>query len=172
MDDFLNWLKEMISDISLDIKTIGDWKEFIRNFGFIFSFYDKYIRIWNSLNFKWISENINKSDLNEAQTLERIKKIGWLIFILARINILRNQTEIVDCAWMLMATMYVLLINLDHTEITWSIIDECIEEKLTDKQTQLRIFDKLWKFFKVTEIEPVQFSIDLLISMLEKLKEK
>jgi hypothetical protein len=60
----------------------------------------------------------NECNLNETQTLEKIKKIGWLIFILARINILRNQTEIVDCAWMLMATMYVLIISLDPTEIT------------------------------------------------------
>jgi hypothetical protein len=52
MDDYLFWLKEIINSVRLNSEVVYACKDFISSFGFIFSFYDKYTRIWNSLNFR------------------------------------------------------------------------------------------------------------------------
>lgn len=156
----------------LESNTSTSCKEFIRHFGFIYSFYDKYGRIWTSLNFKLVGDSVEHRDLNEEQTLERLKKMGWMIFITARLILLYNKIEILDCVWMLMATIYILLVNLNQSEVTCSIMEECAKEKLTETQIKDKVLEKLCRFFKVNEIEPVSISIDLLLSLLIKFKKK
>lgn len=167
MDDFLTCLKDIINELPLDTDVVQSCKDFIANFGFIFSFFDKYCRIWESLKFKWVNDNCGRTDALKKETLDTLKKLGWMVFIVARLNIFRNKIEIADCAWMLMATMYILITNLDTDEITCSVLEQW-ESEIDIKNT---VFDKLWKLFKATEPEPVRFSIDILSKMLEKLKE-
>ena len=73
---------------------------------------------------------------------------------------------------MLMATMYVLIVNLDPSEVTCSIIDDSLNDKHSDAEMHAVVFEKLCRFFKVTDTEPVRVSADLLMSMLVKLKQK
>ena len=90
-----------------------------------------------------------------------------MVFIVARSTIFRNKIEIADCAWMLMATMYVMIINIDSTEFTSPLFDNTDSEQDANKS----VFEKLWRLFKANESEHVEFSIDILSKMLEKLKE-
>jgi hypothetical protein len=90
-----------------------------------------------------------------------------MVFIVARSTIFRNKIEIADCAWMLMATMYVMIINIDSTEFTSPLFENTDSEQDTNKS----VFEKLCRLFKANESEPVEFSIDILSKMLEKLKE-
>lgn len=62
-----------------------------------------------------------------------------MVFIVARSTIFRNKIEIADCAWMLMATMYVMIINIDPTEFT-SPLFQNID---SDQDTKTIVFEKL-----------------------------
>jgi hypothetical protein len=57
VNSLLYWLKAIISDIKIDKEVADSCKQFVSTFGFINSFYDKYTSIWNSLEFKCISDS-------------------------------------------------------------------------------------------------------------------
>lgn len=166
MNHFLFWLKEMMNDIEIDGSIMEFLSTFMSNFGFIYSFYDKYNRIWDSLKFTWVSESVGGSDQLKKQALTTLKKLGWMIFIIAKLTILRNKLEIADWAWMLMATMYILIVNLDKSEVSCTIL----ENSDSESEFKAAVFEKLWKVFVANEAEPIRFSIDLLSKMLEKYK--
>lgn len=73
---------------------------------------------------------------------------------------------------MLMATLYVMIINLDPNETTCTILEEISKEDLSESEAKAKVFEKLCKIFKTNETEPVRISIDLLASLLGKFKEK
>jgi hypothetical protein len=166
MNHFLFWLKEMMNDIEIKSGIMEFLNTFISSFGFIYSFYDKYNRIWDSLKFTWVSESVGGSDLLKKQALTTLKKLGWMIFIIAKLTILRNKLEIPDWAWMLMATMYILIVNLDKSEVSCTIL----ENSDSESEFKTAVFEKLCKIFVANETEPVRFSIDLISKMLEKYK--
>jgi len=178
VNNLLYLLKEIINEISLDPDISQSWKEFISRFGFINSFFDKYSRIWDSLEFKCISDSCGHSDSSPNETLESIRKLGWMIFVLAKFNLLRNKIQIVDWAWMLMATFYILITNLDTSETTCKVLEECMKGKLDEVETNQKIFESLFKLMvkdhqggNDEDTEPVKISISILLNMLCKLKD-
>lgn len=88
LDELLIWLKQIIGYISLEQEVHQSVKEFINSVGFIISFRDKYNRIWDSLKFKCLVDSHGQSETNANDTLDHIKKMCWMIFIIAKFNVL------------------------------------------------------------------------------------
>jgi hypothetical protein len=178
VNSMLNWLKLIINEISMDSDVSHSCKEFISTFGFINSFYDKYTSIWDSLGFKFVGETRSQNQFSAEKTLENIKKLGWMIFIYAKFNVLWNKIQIFDCAWMLMATFYVLITNLDTSEVTCKVLNECAKNDMEQNEVNKCVFDSLLKLMVKKnqdnadeDTEPIWISISLLLKMLWKLKE-
>lgn len=178
LDQLLIWLKQIIGYVTIDPEIHQSVKEFINSVGFISSFRDKYNRIWESLKFRTQHNSLKRSESAANDTLEYIKKMGWMIFILAKFNVLWNKIQTVDCAWMLMATFYVLITGLNTSETTWNVLEDCKKEGLNEMNTNKKVFDWIFKlmvkdnqYSSDDNTEPVRISISTLLKLLLKLKE-
>lgn len=102
LDTFMMKLKEFINIIQLDSRITADIQSIVSNYAFSLTLYKKYEEIWAEL------------DLPDDSFLHSIKKIGWIIFLLARVNLIQRRSEIVECACMLLAAVYTVITNSDY----------------------------------------------------------
>lgn len=99
--EFMLKLKDFINVVSLDPRVKADLQSIISSYAFALTLYNKYEELWNNLALK--------SD----EELFLVKKIGWGIFLLSRVNLIQRRSEIVECACMLVATIYLVLMHCD-----------------------------------------------------------
>ena len=99
--DFMMKLKEFIMSTTLDSRIKSDIQSIISSYAFSITLYNKYQELWNNLT------------ISPDEEITSIKKIGWTIFLLSRVNLIQRRSEIVECACMLVAVIYVLLINCE-----------------------------------------------------------
>ena len=101
---FIRKLKEFTKVVQIDDRANPDIQSIINSYAFSLTLYNKFEEVCNKL--KLFSEN-----------LKQVKNFMWIIFILARINILQRRSDIVECACMLLGTFYVFLNLLPQSSL-------------------------------------------------------
>ena len=91
-----------------------------RNLSLCLNFYDKFSKIWDSLN-------IVDRSLSFASA-EQFKKLAWIIYITGKMKILNGSDAITDLAFLLYATVY-WVIMLCPKDVKCSLIDGKLSEK-------------------------------------------
>ena len=85
-------LKDFISLIVLDSRVKSDMQSILANYTFSLTLYNKFEEIWRIVK---ISNEI-------------MKKMTWTIYVLSRVNLIQRRVEVVECACMLVACVFVV----------------------------------------------------------------
>lgn len=67
------------------------------------NFYQKFTHFWNKIN-------ITDTTLNKA-TSEPLKKIAWIIFILAKVRILQRRGDFVEIVYLLCVILHTIVLH-------------------------------------------------------------
>ena len=94
--EFMVKFKDFLVNINVDLRVKSDMQSIISSYAFSLTLYNKYEEIWNTFQFP-----------NEE--VKSLKKIGWSIFLLSRVNLIQRRSEIVECACMLLAVIYIII---------------------------------------------------------------
>ena len=138
---FVRKLKEFIKIIQIDDRASPDIHSIINSYAFSLTLYNKFEDVCTKL--KLVSE-----------PMKQIKKFMWIVFILAKINILQRRCDIVECACMLLGTFHVFL----------SLMPGALAELNADPLVYL------CSTIKASQ-EQVKLASDHLRMMIEKFKE-
>ena len=101
LNDFMVKLKDFITTITIEPRIKSEIQSIITSYAFSLTLYNKYDELWNNLQINFTPEAME------------LKKIGWNIFLLGRVNLIQRRLEIVECACMLVAVVYVLVFNCE-----------------------------------------------------------
>jgi hypothetical protein len=93
---FIRKLKEFIKFVPMDERASPDINSIINSYAFSLTLYNKFEDVCSKLRLG-------------TDNLRQVKRFMWIIFILARINILQRRCDIVECACMLLGTFHVFL---------------------------------------------------------------
>ena len=94
---FMVKLKEFVTSTALDARIKSDIQSIISSYAFSITLYNKYEELWSNIG------------LPQNEEIISVKKIGWTMFLLSRVNLIQRRSEIVECACMLVAVIYTLL---------------------------------------------------------------
>lgn len=139
---FIRKLKEFLKVIQIDDRANSDIQAIVNAYAFALTLYNKFEEVWDK--FKVTREDSKK-----------IKDFTWVVFILARINILQRRCDIVECACMLLGTFQVILSILPK-----KIFPELPNDTLTYLCSTIKAAP-----------EQVKLASDHLKMMVEKFKE-
>ena len=90
--EFMYKLKDFISVIVLDTRVKSDMQSILANYAFSLTLYNKFEEIWKIVKI----------------SSEMMKKMTWTIFVISRVNLIQRRVEVVECACMLVACVYVI----------------------------------------------------------------
>ena len=142
---FILKLKEF-SRLSLEDNVNAELQRIINNFAFSLTLFNKYEEVWDKVRLEGPEEDVRK-----------IKDMGWLVFSLAKINLLQRRNEIVECACMLLGTFHFIVMNRGDSV-------QCAVERDSDKV--LRFLSEILK----AHPEQVNVSATHLALMIEQFK--
>lgn len=107
LHDFMVKLKDFISIIALDSRVKSDMQSILSNYAFSLTLFNKFEELWAHF----------------PQAPEILKQITWTIFILSRVNLIQRRVEIVECACMLVGTIFIVL---THSDLSVGSESECL----------------------------------------------
>lgn len=93
MHSFLVCLKKFTEKVPMEAKVKGELSAIKAGFTFAYTFYRKFEEIWESLE---VSEGLSR-------------QICWLLFLVCKADFLCKRTEVVDCSFILIATLHFTL---------------------------------------------------------------
>jgi hypothetical protein len=137
-------LKTFIETVKLPIEVFKELKEMIAHFAFIMTVFKKYEE---TLVVCGIASN------------EKLKVVGWLLYILARAMLLKGRNEIVESACLLIVVLVALIVNrpdllktLEHSQ----------------KLDEMEAKRKVCEVFKLHSFEAVDVLIEPFLRFLQQ----
>lgn len=107
LHEFMVKLKDFISLIALDCRVKSDMQSILSNYAFSLTLFNKFEELWAHF----------------PSTSEVLKQISWTIFVLSRVNLIQRRVEIVECACMLVGTIFIVL---THSDLQVGSESECL----------------------------------------------
>ena len=107
-------MKDFIDTVKIDSSVITDCTYILREFALSTTIFAKFEELWTKIGIK--DKSLNKD------CSEKLKKLGWLIFIIAKVRILQRRGDIVEFAYMIVAVLHILIMNAPQ-EVTCDLIE-------------------------------------------------
>lgn len=146
---FVQNLKNFIDLVKLPTEVFKDLKGIISHFAFILTIFKKY------------EDTLNICGI-EGSASEKLKATGWLLYILARVTILKGRNEIVESACMLIAVLTTVITNKPQS-VKFSKL-----KIPQDKWTSQDIKKSLCDIFKLKTPEVVDGIMEPFIKFLQQ----
>jgi transcription initiation factor TFIIIB Brf1 subunit/transcription initiation factor TFIIB len=101
LHSFILRLKDFQKLVQIDEPGYTEIQNIINNFAFSLTLFNKYLELWDKLGCR----------LPEDEA-KHLKDLGWILYCIARINILQRRTEIVECGCMMVAVLHFVSVVL------------------------------------------------------------
>jgi len=144
MTFFIQKLKVFIEIVKLPMEVFKELKEMIAHFAFIMTIFKKY------------EETLVACGIVSN---EKLKVAGWLLYVLARIMLLKGRNEIVESACLLIVVLITLIVN--RPDILKSLEDS---EKLDEVEAKRKVCE----IFKLRNSEAVDTLIEPFLRFFQQ----
>ena len=146
---FIQNLKDFIGAVKLPPEVFKELKAIISHFAFILTIFKKY-------------EDTLISCGIEGPIADKVKAVGWLLYILARIVILKSRNEIIESACLLIAVVTTLVVNKPDS-ISFNKL------KVSAKPTSSEVKKALCDMFKLRNHDVVDSLMEPFLKLLTQL---
>lgn len=152
MTGFVQSLKTFVETVKLPTEVFRELKESIAHFAFVMTVFKKY------------EETLHVCGAAGAEG-QKLKTLGWLLYILARAVLLKGRNEIVESACLLIVVLIALTVNRPDL---LKVLGQARNQEAAERGEELEAKRRLCEIFKLRSFEVVDAFMDPFLRFLQQ----